>query len=252
MNNINNGLITKIWGPSLWIGLHCITFGYPINPTNEQKENYKFFFEKLGDVLPCIHCRDSYKKFIKEENSILDNTALENRESLTKWLYNLHNKVNEKLGVDYGITFDMIKKKYEEYRAKCIDKKTDGCVIPLYSKKKCYQEIKKKDCPIINYNIAIFFIDYALLRGIELKYFYFLNPNIKKKSKKWEKRNIYCYKIISYMRENNIPSLEEKGLYKGLPTILELKLILALSTNIPKKDFTSILYKLKKFSNYYK
>ena len=29
-DNINNGLITKIWGPVVWESLHCIAFGYPI------------------------------------------------------------------------------------------------------------------------------------------------------------------------------------------------------------------------------
>ena len=245
MDNINNGLITKIWGPSLWIGLHCITFGYPINPTDEQKENYKIFFEKVGDVLPCKHCRESYKIFIKEQDTDINN-ALDSRDSLTKWLYDIHNKVNEKLGVDYGITYDMVQKKYESYRAKCVEKKANGCVVPLYSKKKCYQEIKKKDCPVINYEIAYLFIDYAIQRNLNYKFFCFLNKNLKFNKKKWEKRNKYCDIIISYMRENNIPSIEEYGKYKGLPTIFELQLILAMSTNLPKNELINILYKLKK------
>jgi len=245
MDNINNGLITKIWGPSLWIGLHCITFGYPINPTDEQKENYKIFFEKVGDVLPCKHCRESYKIFIKEQDTDIDN-ALENRDSLTKWLYDIHNKVNEKLGVDYGLTYDMVQKKYESYRAKCVEKKANGCVVPLYNKKKCYQEIKKKDCPIINYEIAYLFIDYAVKRKLNYKYFSFLNKDLKNNKKKWDKRNKYCDIIISYMRENNIPSIEKNGKYEGLPTILEIQLILAMSTNLPKNELINILYKLKK------
>ena len=251
MDNINNGLITKIWGPSLWIGLHCITFGYPVNPTEQQKKDYKIFFEKVGEVLPCKHCRESYKIFIKEQNTNID-YALENRNSLTKWLYDIHNKVNDKLGVEYGITYDMIKKKYESYRAKCVEKKADGCVVPLYSKKKCYQEIKKKDCPIIDYNTAYLFIDYAIERGINYKFFCFLNKDLKNNEKKWRKRNEYCDKIISYMRENNIPSIEESGKYTGLPTIFELQLILAMSTNLSKKELHNILLKLKNIYNKYK
>ena len=48
-DNSNNGLISKIWGPGLWIGLHSISFGYPINPSEEQKKNYKQFFELVGE-----------------------------------------------------------------------------------------------------------------------------------------------------------------------------------------------------------
>ena len=40
-DNKNNGLITKIWGPAMWESIHCIAFGYPIEPTEEQKQNYK-------------------------------------------------------------------------------------------------------------------------------------------------------------------------------------------------------------------
>ena len=39
--NINNGLITKIWGPGAWEFLHSVTFGYPVSPTDEQKQYYK-------------------------------------------------------------------------------------------------------------------------------------------------------------------------------------------------------------------
>ena len=37
-NSANNGLLTKIWGPHLWKSLHCIAFGYPSNPTDDEKK----------------------------------------------------------------------------------------------------------------------------------------------------------------------------------------------------------------------
>jgi hypothetical protein len=48
-DNKNNGLITKIWGPAMWESLHCIAFGYPVEPTDEQRQNYKDFFTSLSD-----------------------------------------------------------------------------------------------------------------------------------------------------------------------------------------------------------
>ena len=59
-NNDNMGLLTKIWGPPLWESLHCITFAFPSNPTNEEKQHYLAFFKSLGNVLPCSLCRSSY------------------------------------------------------------------------------------------------------------------------------------------------------------------------------------------------
>ena len=27
--NVDNGMMTKVWGPTGWLFLHCVTFGYP-------------------------------------------------------------------------------------------------------------------------------------------------------------------------------------------------------------------------------
>ena len=39
--NSNDGMVTNVWGPSLWHVLHTISFNYPVNPTEEQKQQYK-------------------------------------------------------------------------------------------------------------------------------------------------------------------------------------------------------------------
>lgn len=249
----SNGLITKIWGPPFWTSLHCITFGYPVEPTEEHKKQYKEFFENIGNILPCRYCRDSYKIFIKEEGSVLDDKAMESRDTFTKWFYNLHNKVNNKLGMDYGVNFDIIQKKYESYRAKCtktIDPKVKGCVIPLHKKQVCYKEASKKDCPVIDFETGKIFKRLAEIRRIKEKNFYFWNifeesGGKMKKDELWDLRNKYCDKIITYMREHGVPSIEENGKYTGLPTKLELRLMLALSTNLSKYQLDEIITKLK-------
>ena len=47
--------------------------------------------------------------------------SLKTRKDLTKWLYDMHNKVNHKLGVpECNIpSFEDVISQYEEYRAKC-------------------------------------------------------------------------------------------------------------------------------------
>lgn len=143
---MNNGLNTKCWGPPLWVSLHSITFGYPVKPTEKHKRNYKQFIVGLKNVLPCKYCRDSYTNFLKEIN--IDN-YLDSRKTLTKFMYLIHEKVNNKLGVPSckRPTFKMVEKKYESMRAKCkpttdeerIKNATQGCVIPTKKnkKKKC-------------------------------------------------------------------------------------------------------------------
>ena len=42
--NSGEGMLTSVWGPSMWHTLHTISFNYPVNPTEEDKKNYKIFF----------------------------------------------------------------------------------------------------------------------------------------------------------------------------------------------------------------
>lgn len=83
----------EIWGPPAWTFLHTITLNYPEYPTKQQKEIYENFFYLLGDVLPCEKCSTHYKENIKELP-----INLESKETLTKWLFDIHNKVNESKG----------------------------------------------------------------------------------------------------------------------------------------------------------
>ena len=79
------------WGPSAWLFLHSVSFQYPENPTVQDKNNYKIFFESLQNILPCPNCREHYQKNIQENPM-----NLESRESLIKWVIDLHNAVNKK------------------------------------------------------------------------------------------------------------------------------------------------------------
>jgi hypothetical protein len=112
-----NGLMTKIWGPPAWQFLHMTTFGYPVNPTDIQKKNYKQYFTLVGEILPCRECRTSYQEYITTGDTELTNDVMKNRKTLTKWFFNIHNKVNEKLNNNYGMEFKNVEKRYESYRA---------------------------------------------------------------------------------------------------------------------------------------
>ena len=141
--NVDNGMMTKVWGPAGWLFLHCVTFGYPyvINPQNPKhvgkRDEYYNFFYYLGKVMPCRYCRESYQQFFAEEDPA---KHLGSRNDLSKWLYDLHNKVNHKLGVpECQIpSFADLTKEYESYRAKCKPTTSEereinqrkGCITP--------------------------------------------------------------------------------------------------------------------------
>jgi hypothetical protein len=248
-----HGLITKIWGPALWKSLHSITFAYPINPTAEDKTHYKNFFLNLGFVMPCKYCRDSYQKFIgigfntsKEVNlepsiNELNDAVLENRTTLTKWLYNLHNRVNDKLGVDYKISYEDVVTRYEMYRAKC-NPTNEGCMMPLDLKAESFKISDIINAPVIDYKLATSFAKYAEKLGIK---------NFKENVEHYKNmidnklmkvaRDNECIDIIHNMRINAIPILDP---HSKLPTFNEMKLIMRLCSNISKPDLEKIVEKL--------
>ena len=89
--NSKNGMLTSIWGPSLWHSLHTISFNYPVNPSKSEKKDYMNFFKSLEKILPCKYCRDNYKKNL---TSIpLTKKVFKNRETLSTWVFTLHEKI---------------------------------------------------------------------------------------------------------------------------------------------------------------
>ena len=85
---------TRFWGPSGWKLLHLITYGYPDNPSYQQRLDYGLFFNSLKCILPCKYCRKSLIKFYKQ---LPIEEHLGSKATLTKWFYDIHNKVNNKL-----------------------------------------------------------------------------------------------------------------------------------------------------------
>lgn len=145
--NSNDGMLTSVWGPALWHSLHTISFNYPIEPTEEDKINYYNYFNNLKYVLPCKYCRINLKKNLKKLP--LNKSVFKNRETLSKWLYLLHEEVNKMLGKKSGLTFDDVRERYEMFRARCLDEKPkkieSGCIKPLYGiKSKCVISIVPK------------------------------------------------------------------------------------------------------------
>ncbi|BCS83409.1 putative FAD-linked sulfhydryl oxidase [Cotonvirus japonicus] len=252
----HNGLITKVWGSAGWTFNHAVTFAYPIYPTAEDKRRYRNYFISLGDVLPCRYCRESYKKFISTGKTALTNEVLKNRDTLTKWFYDIHNAVNNKLEVDYGLTYEDVVDKYESFRAKC-GKPTQtakGCVAPLDYKAFSFKKLYYTDAPIIALDRVDNFIKLARVRGLDDGYFMFLEFASKlngdftelKKHSSWQSRNKFCQKQIRFMRENAIPSIEESGFWKGTPTIEELKLLLFLCSNLNRTELNEAIDRVSK------
>ncbi len=163
-----DGMLTSVWGPSLWHYLHIMSFNYPVKPTIKEKKHYRQFVMNLRNVLPCKYCRMNLRKNLKDLP--LRTKDLNNRHTFSLWMYKLHEHINKMLGKKSGLTFEKVRERYEHFRSRCtidIDKKTNmikiksmrakktrkkkkkkekGCVEPLYGKKsKCVIKIVPKD-----------------------------------------------------------------------------------------------------------
>lgn len=71
-----------------------VAYTYPDHPDPLTRKKYEQFFVAMKMVLPCRFCRESTTQYMEE---LPLRPALESRETLTKWVYDLHNKVNAKL-----------------------------------------------------------------------------------------------------------------------------------------------------------
>ena len=113
-----DGMLTSVWGPSLWHYLHTLSFNYPWNPTKEQKQAYKNQILLLVDTLPCKYCRINLKNNFKQLP--LKACHLKNRDTFSRYVYELHETVNKMLGKKSNLTYCDVRERYEHFRARCL------------------------------------------------------------------------------------------------------------------------------------
>jgi hypothetical protein len=160
-----DGMLTTVWGPSMWHYLHTMSFNYPTTPSAEEKKHYRDFILSLQHNLPCRHCRENLKRNFHAHP--LRACAMKNRDTFSRYVYKLHEVVNKMLGKKSGLSYCDVRERYEHFRARCTEdspklfkfkktrkKREKGCTEPLYGKKaKCVikivpQELKCKTLQI--------------------------------------------------------------------------------------------------------
>ena len=113
----NDGFLTYVWGPGFWMTLHTISLNYPSNPTAIQRRQYRTFFDSLRHVLPCGKCRDNLVDNLTSTK--YDKDVFRNRDTLSRWVYDLHTCVNQMLGKTTDVSYDKMRRTYEHFRARC-------------------------------------------------------------------------------------------------------------------------------------
>ena len=157
-----DGMLTTVWGPSMWHFLHTMSFNYPVAPSEDDKKHYQEFMLSLQYILPCKYCRQNLTKNYKVFP--LRSSDMAGRESFSRYVYKLHEMVNKMLKKKSGLSYCDVRERYEHFRSRCTDekpklfdikaykdksnknktqkKKEKGCTEPLYGKKsKCIIKI---------------------------------------------------------------------------------------------------------------
>jgi len=156
--NSGDGMMTSVWGPPMWHILHTVSFNYPVNPTEEQKKHYYKYYKNLSNILPCRYCRENLANNLKKHK--LTRATMKSRDTLSRWVYELHETVNTMLGKQSGLTYEDVRDRYEHFRSRCLvdpeenkpkkvevtNEKEKGCTEPLYGvKSKCVLNIVPRD-----------------------------------------------------------------------------------------------------------
>jgi len=220
----------KTWGPHVWHAMHYIAAGYPNEPKNEDKLNYRNFFVTLGKVLPCSTCSHSYEKYILPNGEIeLKDDDLINKASLCTWTYRLHERVNKKLCKKSTINIDEFLKLY----------------VKTCDNNKCHTD---DDSIFINEEYIYKLIPYACKRGVlNFQETYEMNKLLYKNKKNLQKLKLAGTLINKEINETKAPYLETDGEFIGLPSIIELISMSCLNGHLSPPEYQNIMIILDNF-----
>ena len=101
----------EIWGNNLWTYLHYSAMNYPDQPSAQEVEDMKNWLCALSTTIPCAECKKHYRGYIEKSKPQLDNIC-SNKDNLFRFLFELHNKVNARLGKPV-LTYEQAVKMYE-------------------------------------------------------------------------------------------------------------------------------------------
>ena len=162
-----DGMLTTVWGPSMWHFLHTMSFNYPVSPTEEQKKQYMEFILSLQYILPCKYCRMNLTNNFKKNP--IKPCHMESRDTFSRFVYGLHETVNKMLGKKSGLTYCDVRERYEHFRSRCTQdapkifdfsktpktkEKEKGCTEPLYGEKaKCVISIVPQEVEVPTFQV---------------------------------------------------------------------------------------------------
>ena len=110
-----SNLDPKVWGPHYWFFLHTIAMTYPHHPNAVTKKKYYDLVQNIPLFIPIEAMASDFSKLIDQYPI---SSYLDNRESFIRWVWFIHNKINEKLEKPKISLNSFYVKYYEEYKPK--------------------------------------------------------------------------------------------------------------------------------------
>lgn len=86
----------KIWGPHAWFYYDTIVLSYPDNPSQDDRETYRNYFQNVFKTLPCQKCQLNYQSHLSELP--LTDNILNSRDNLVSWWVKVHSSVRKMTG----------------------------------------------------------------------------------------------------------------------------------------------------------
>jgi hypothetical protein len=86
----------KVWGPHYWFVLHTIALTYPLQPNETIKKKYYNLITNLPIFIPISNMGNAFSELL---DLYPVTPYLDSRESLIKWMYYIHNKINVSLNL---------------------------------------------------------------------------------------------------------------------------------------------------------
>jgi hypothetical protein len=107
----------KVWGPHYWFFLHTISMSYPLRPNSVTKKKYYEFIQNLPLFIPVESIAGEFSKLLDQYPIT---PYLDSRDSFIRWVWFIHNKINEKLEKNKISLNKFYELYYEEYKPKDI------------------------------------------------------------------------------------------------------------------------------------
>lgn len=109
----------RIWAQDWWNTMARAAIAYAEKPTDDDKRYARYFFEGVGGVMPCPSCKNHYKQEFK---TTFNDDVLQSNKTLQKWVYDLRERVNKRLGIPSNVaSYEDVPKLVNKFPTRYVD-----------------------------------------------------------------------------------------------------------------------------------